>query len=58
MLHSRISPVYLSAVPDFTHMTRMLNDVLLTSFSKIKLMRIVKLIASDFPVVRINEVQM
>ena len=39
-------------------MTRTLNYVLVTSSSKIKLMQIVKLIASDFPVVRINEVQM
>ena len=37
-------------------MTRTLNYVIVTSFSKVKLMRIVKLIASDFPVVRINEV--
>ena len=45
-------------LPDFTHTTRTLNNVIVTTFSKIKLMQIVKLIASDFPVVRINEVQM
>ena len=35
-------------------MTRTLNYVTVTTFGKIKLMQIVKLIASDFPVVRIN----
>ena len=35
-------------------MTRTLNYVIVTTFSKIKLMQIVKLIASHFPVVRIN----
>ena len=44
-------------LPDL-HMTRTLNYVIVTTFSKIELMQIVKLIASDFPVVRFSELQM